>query len=100
VKDAHPELLYTSGYYNEAALISKQAKDLGLEAQILGEEGFDSPKSSKWPARLPTAVIFTTNLNREDPRPFVQEFLKQYREFTALSLIWLEPPVMMLLWWV
>ncbi len=80
VKDANPELLYTSGYYNEAALISKQAKDLGLEAQILGEEGFDSPKFIELAGDAANGVIFTTNLNREDPRPFVQEFLKQYRE--------------------
>ncbi|GAK61275.1 extracellular ligand-binding receptor [Candidatus Vecturithrix granuli] len=80
VKDANPELLYTSGYYNEAALISKQAKDLGLEAQILGEEGFDSPKFIELAGDAANGVVFTTNLNREDPRPFVQEFLKQYRE--------------------
>ena len=80
VKDANPELLYTSGYYNEAALISKQAKDLGLTAQILGEEGFDSPKFLELAGDAAEGVTFTTNLNRDDPRPFVQEFLKAYKE--------------------
>lgn len=80
VKDANPELLYTSGYYNEAALVSKQAKDLGLEAQILGEEGFDSPKFIELAGEAANGVIFTTNLNRGDSSPVVQEFLKNYRE--------------------
>ena len=37
--------MFTSGYYNEAAQFCKQAKDMGLKSQIIGEEGFDSPKS-------------------------------------------------------
>lgn len=80
VKDANPELLYTSGYYNEAALITKQAKDLGLSVQILGEEGFDSPKFLELAADAAEGTIFTTNLNRDDARAFVQEFLKTYKE--------------------
>lgn len=80
VKEANPELLYTSGYYNEAALISKQSKDLGMTVQILGEEGFDSPKFIELAGAAAEGVVFTTNLNRGDPRPFVQEFLKSYKD--------------------
>lgn len=80
VKEANPELLYTSGYYNEAALVTKQAKDLGLTTQILGEEGFDSPKFLELAGDAAEGTVFTTNLNRDDPRPFVQEFLKAYKE--------------------
>ena len=80
VKEANPDLLYTSGYYNEAALISSQARDLGLKAQILGEEGFDSPKFIELAGDAAEGVIFTTNLNREDPRAFVQDYLKGYKE--------------------
>ncbi len=80
VKKANPELLYTSGYYNEAALVTKQAQDLGLTVQILGEEGFDSPKFIELAGDAAEGTIFTTNLNRDDPRPFVQEFLTAYKE--------------------
>lgn len=80
VKEANPELLYTSGYYNEAALVTKQAQDLGLTVQILGEEGFDSPKFLELAGDAAEGTVFTTNLNRDDPRPFVQEFLKSYKE--------------------
>ncbi len=46
----------------------------------MGEEGFDSPKFIELAGDAANGVIATTNLNREDPRRFVQEFLKQYRE--------------------
>jgi len=79
VKELSPDLLFISGYYSEAAMAVKQARDLGLPCKLLGEEGFDSPKFLELAGKAAEGVIITTNLNRDDPRPFVQEFLKSYK---------------------
>ena len=44
IKELNPDVIFAAGYYNEAASIVRQAKELGIKSQILGEEGFDSPK--------------------------------------------------------
>jgi len=79
VKGLSPDLLFISGYYEEAALAVKQARELGLTCKILGEEGFDSPKFLELAGDAAEGVVITTNLNRDDPRPFVQDFIKQYK---------------------
>jgi branched-chain amino acid transport system substrate-binding protein len=79
VKELAPDLLFISGYYAEAAMAVRQAKDLGITAKILGEEGFDSPKFLELAGDAAEGVVITTNLNRDDPRAFVQEFLKSYK---------------------
>jgi branched-chain amino acid transport system substrate-binding protein len=80
IKDAKPDLIFAAGYYNEAALIVRQAKELGIGVQILGEEGFDSPKFIELAGKDAEGVIIATNLDRDDPRPVVQKFLKNYRQ--------------------
>jgi branched-chain amino acid transport system substrate-binding protein len=80
VKEKSPDLLYTSGYYSEAAMICKQADDLGLEAPIMGQQGFDSPMFLDLAGEAAEGVIITTNLNRDDPRPVVQNFITEYEE--------------------
>ena len=79
IKDANPDLIFAAGYYNEAALIVRQAKELGIKTQILAEEGFDSPKFIELAGKDAEGVIIATNLDRDDPRPVVQNFLKNYK---------------------
>ena len=80
IKDAKPDLIFAAGYYNEAALITRQAKELGITVQILAEEGFDSPKFIELAGKDAEGVIIATNLDRDDPRPLVQNFLKNYKQ--------------------
>ena len=42
VKDMDFDVIYVPGYYNEAGLIIKQARDMGIDCEILGPDGFDS----------------------------------------------------------
>ena len=43
IKALNSDVIYIPGYYNEAGLIIKQARNLGLNQPILGADGFDSP---------------------------------------------------------
>jgi branched-chain amino acid transport system substrate-binding protein len=79
IKEGNPDVIFAAGYYNEAASIVRQAKELGIKSQILGEEGFDSPKFLEIAGDAAEGVIIATNLDRDDPRPVVQNFLKNYR---------------------
>jgi len=80
IKEGNPDLIFAAGYYNEAASIVRQAKELGMTSQIMGEEGFDSPKFLEIAGSAAEGVIIATNLDRDDPRPLVQNFLKNYRK--------------------
>ena len=80
IKEGNPDLIFAAGYYNEAASIVRQSKELGIHSQIMGEEGFDSPKFLEIAGPAAEGVIIATNLDRDDPRPLVQNFLKNYRQ--------------------
>ena len=42
-----PTILYVSDYYNDVALIAKQARELGFKGPMVGGDGWDSPKLSE-----------------------------------------------------
>ncbi|HTX54210.1 MAG TPA: ABC transporter substrate-binding protein [Candidatus Baltobacteraceae bacterium] len=79
IKESKPDLIFAAGYYDVAALIVRQAKELGLNVPILAEEGFDSPKFIELAGKDAEGVIIATNLDRGDARPVVQNFLKNYK---------------------
>jgi branched-chain amino acid transport system substrate-binding protein len=80
IKEGNPDLIFAAGYYNEAAAIVRQAKELEIKGILMGEEGFDSPKFLEIAGPAAEGVIIATNLDRDDPRPLVQNFLKNYRQ--------------------
>ncbi|MCX5917439.1 MAG: ABC transporter substrate-binding protein, partial [Deltaproteobacteria bacterium] len=68
IKEGNPDLIFAAGYYNEAAAIVRQSKELGIKSTIMGEEGFDSPKFLEIAGPAAEGVIIATNLDRDDPR--------------------------------
>jgi len=80
IKEANPDLLFASGYYFQSGPIAKQAREMGLTVPIMGEEGADSPMLMEIAGKAAEGFTIVTNLNRDDPRPEVQAFLKAYRE--------------------
>ncbi|MFT4890469.1 MAG: branched-chain amino acid transport system substrate-binding protein [Halobacteriales archaeon] len=79
VKDEGPDLLHATGYYHEAANVVKQAKEVGVEAPIFGEEGYDSPKFFELGGQACNGTMITTNLNRGGELDATQTFLEEYR---------------------
>ena len=76
---AKPELLYVPDYYNDAALIAKQARELGFKGPIVGGDGWDSPKLAEIGGTAIEGCFFTNHYSAEDTRPVVQEFVKNYK---------------------
>jgi len=79
IKEAGPDVVYATGYYNEAANLVSQAQDEGLDAQIIGQEGYDSPKFIELAGPAAEGVIITTDLNRDSERPATKAFLEGYK---------------------
>jgi branched-chain amino acid transport system substrate-binding protein len=78
IKEVNPDVIFSSGYYFQTGPVLKQARELGMKSQIIGEEGADSPKTVEIAGEAAEGFVIVTNLNRDDKRPFVQEFLKEY----------------------
>lgn len=79
IRGMNPDLIYTTGYFMEAALTVKQARELGITAQILGTEGADSFQFPEIAGDAAEGVVITTNLNRDDERPIARRFMELYR---------------------
>lgn len=80
VKAAQPDVIYASGYYTEAANLVRQARSLGIQAQIIGQQGYDSPKFMTLAGPAASGVMITTTLDRDSNDPQVQAFLSGYKK--------------------
>ena len=80
MKATNPDVVFFSGYYFQVGPAMKQAKEMGIKVQFIGEEGADSPKTTEIAGDAAEGFIMVTNLNRDDKRKFVQEFLSTYRK--------------------
>lgn len=79
VKEKNPDAIYIGSYYNEAAQISSEARQLGITAPILGDDGFDSPKFLELGGQAVEGAVLTTPFFRDEPRKIVQDFIKEYK---------------------
>jgi branched-chain amino acid transport system substrate-binding protein len=43
IKATRPDVIFVPGYYQEAGVIAKQARQLGIRTPLLGGDGWDSP---------------------------------------------------------
>ena len=84
-KAFNPDVVFFSGYYFQVGPALKQAKEMGIKAQFIGEEGADSPKTAEIAGKEGEGLIITTNLNRDDKRPVVKDFLAAYRKTTKIE---------------
>jgi branched-chain amino acid transport system substrate-binding protein len=80
MKPLNPDAVYATGYFAEAAQLVAQAKDAGFKAQIVGQEGYDSPQFIKLAGANAEGVIITTDLNRDSKEPMTQKFLTEYKK--------------------
>ncbi len=80
IKEQNPDCVFSGGYYFQSGPMVKQAREMGITAQFVGEEGADSPEFVEIAGKAAAeGFVITTNLNRDDKRPIVQTFLKEYK---------------------
>jgi ABC-type branched-chain amino acid transport systems, periplasmic component len=81
IKGKNFDVIFLPGYYQEAGLIIKQARDLGITQPVLGADGFDSPVLLELAgASALNNVYFSNHYSSLDQDPMVQNFIKAYKE--------------------
>ncbi|MEW6546066.1 MAG: branched-chain amino acid ABC transporter substrate-binding protein [Bacillota bacterium] len=81
LKAAKPEVWYFTGYYPEAALLVRQAADVGLDAQMMVGNAVNNPEFVKMAGiEFAKRVIITTEPMPKDlPWPEARKFLEDYK---------------------
>lgn len=80
VKRANPEVIFLPGYYQEAGLIIKQARMLGIEAVFLGGDGWDSPKLFEIAGNAIKGNYLSSHFAPDDKDPVVKAFVEEYEK--------------------
>jgi branched-chain amino acid transport system substrate-binding protein len=80
IKSKNPEAIFVPGYYTEAALIARQARNLGIQVPLLGGDGWDS--GSLWEIGGPALndCYYSSHYAAKDPNPVVQKFVQDYKK--------------------
>lgn len=78
LKSAEPEAVIVPGYYTEAALIVKQARELNMTIPFIGGDGWDSAKLVEIGGQAMNNTFFSTAYTADDPDSIVQNFVTKY----------------------
>lgn len=79
IRATGPQAIFVPGYYTEVGLIARQAKGLGLQAPLLGGDGWDSPSLIEIGGEALEGSYFSNHYSVEDPSPAIQKFVTDYR---------------------
>lgn len=95
LKKADFDVLYVPGYYEEAGLIIKQAREMGIEQPIIGADGFGDEKMIQLAGEENVSDVFYTGHfstlapANDTVEPFIEDFNEKYDKepstFNALS---------------
>jgi branched-chain amino acid transport system substrate-binding protein len=80
VKNSGATALYPTGSFSASALIARQAKQLGLELQLLGDTGNATPKFIELGGDAVEGAVIVEPFTPADPNPKVQEFVKKFKD--------------------
>jgi branched-chain amino acid transport system substrate-binding protein len=79
IKGKNFDVIFLPGYYQEAGLVIKQARELGIDAPILGADGFDSPVLLELAGEdALNDVYFSNHYSSLDEDPMVKNFIEDF----------------------
>src|ERR1700737_2097725 len=79
LKSANPDVIIITGYYPEAALISKQARQLGIKSVFVGGDGWDGSSLIPVGGKAIEGAFFSNHFSTEDSSPAVKDFVSKYK---------------------
>ena len=85
LKAKNPEAIYIPGYYTEAGLIARKARELGINVPLLGSDGWESEKLLEIGGESLNGSYYTNHWALDMPKPELQAFLKAYKDKFAGS---------------
>jgi branched-chain amino acid transport system substrate-binding protein len=80
LKAAAPDAIIITGYYPEAALIAKQARQFGIKAILVGGDGWDGSSLITVGGKAIEGSYFSNHFSVEDTSPLVQSFVQKYKQ--------------------
>lgn len=79
IKAKNPDVIFVPGYYTEAGLIARQAKEIGLKAPLLGGDGWDSSKLVEIGGPAMDGNYFSNHYASDDQSPVIQNFISAFK---------------------
>ncbi len=81
IKAAKPDFIYVPGYYQEAGLIVKQAREMGINVAIAGGDGWDSAKLPEIAGKAALNNTYISSLySPDDASDLNKEFVAEYKK--------------------
>jgi branched-chain amino acid transport system substrate-binding protein len=80
IKAANVDGIFVPGYYSEAALICRQARDLGITVPLFGGDGWESPELVEIGGRAVEGAHFVTHYSPENQDPAVVAFNQRFQK--------------------
>jgi branched-chain amino acid transport system substrate-binding protein len=80
IRGSRPDVIFIPGYYTDAANIALRARELGIDAPLLGGDGWDSAMLAKIGGKAIDGSYYSNHYSHEDPSPRVQDFIRKYKE--------------------
>jgi branched-chain amino acid transport system substrate-binding protein len=78
IKAAGVDGIFVPGYYTEAALICRQARQLGLDYPIFGGDGWEGSPLLEIGGKAVEGIFYSTHYSPENQAPVVQAFVKDF----------------------
>ncbi len=80
IRAAGVDAIFVPGYYTEAALITKQARELGLSIPLFGGDGWEAPQLIELGGKAVEGTYYSTHYSPEDTSGAVQEFIAKFKK--------------------
>jgi branched-chain amino acid transport system substrate-binding protein len=80
IRAQNPDVIYIPGYYTDVANIAVQARKLGINAPLLGGDGWDSEELGKNAGKAIEGCYFSNHAAPDDPSPIIQGFMAKYAD--------------------
>lgn len=80
IKAAEVDAIFVPGYYTEAALVTKQARDLGLTIPLFGGDGWEAPQLIEIGGKAVEGIYYSTHYSPENDATEVRTFVEKFRK--------------------
>jgi branched-chain amino acid transport system substrate-binding protein len=86
IKKAKPDVVFTWGYYTEAALIARQAQQIGLKAQLFGNQALGFPEYINLAGGAAEGVMYADSTSGAyNPDPKIVALKEKYEKRVKAS---------------
>jgi len=79
LRAAKSDVVFVPGYYQEASLIVKQARQVGLTMPFIGCDGWANQSLLTIGGKALDGCYLTNHFSPDDPAPAVQKFVEKYK---------------------